>query len=143
MRTTKHRFVRTAVAGAIAVAILTGSAMQLAHAAPLPAAEATELGTEAYIYGYPLITMEYTRRVITNVSEPKGTKAPMGQLIRLREYPTATFKDVTAPNADTLYTTCFLDVSKEPYGTEPAGRPRPLLPLPHARWLDRRLSSAG
>ena len=59
--------------------------------------------------------MEYTRRVITNVSEPKGTKAPMGQLIRLREYPTATFKDVTAPNADTLYTTCFLDVSKEPY----------------------------
>jgi hypothetical protein len=87
-----------------------------AHAAaPLSAAEATQLGTEAYIYGYPLITMEYARRVITNVSEPKGTKAPMGQLIRLREYPTAEFKDVTAPNADTLYTTCFLDVGKEPY----------------------------
>jgi hypothetical protein len=33
----------------------------------------------------------------------------------LREYPTAAFKDVTAPNADTLYTTCFLDVGKEPY----------------------------
>jgi hypothetical protein len=59
--------------------------------------------------------MEYTRRVITNVSEPKGTKAPMGQLIRLREYPTAEFKDVTAPNADTLYTTAFIDLKKEPY----------------------------
>ena len=59
--------------------------------------------------------MEYTRRVITNVEKPEGTKAPMGQLIRLREYPNASFRDVTAPNADTLYTTCFLDVGKEPY----------------------------
>jgi len=39
----------------------------------------------------------------------------MGQLIRLREYPTADFKDVTAPNADTLYTTAFLNLKEEPY----------------------------
>jgi len=70
---------------------------------------------EAYTYAYPLVTMEYTRRVLTNVAEPKGTKAPMGQLGRLREYPDASFKDVTAPNADTLYTYGFFDVSKEPY----------------------------
>ena len=25
------------------------------------------LATDAYIYGYPLVTMEYTRRVMTNV----------------------------------------------------------------------------
>ncbi|RLP24487.1 DUF1254 domain-containing protein, partial [Mesorhizobium sp. YM1C-6-2] len=76
-----------------------------------------EFGTalEAYIYGYPLVTMEMTRRVITNVAEPKGTKAPMGQLIKLREYPNAEFRDVTAPNADTLYTTAFLDVGDEPW----------------------------
>ena len=115
MRTTKCTFINAAVAGAIAVTIFAGSATQPAHAAPLSAAEATELGTEAYIYGYPLITMEYTRRVITNVEKVEGTHAPMGQLIRMREYPTAAFKDVTAPNADTLYTTCFLDLSKEPY----------------------------
>ena len=115
MRTTKRRFISQALAGAIAATIFTCNATQPAYAAPLSAAEATELATQAYIYGYPLVTMEYTRRVITNVSEPKGTKAPMGQLIRLREYPTAEFKDVTAPNADTLYTTCFLDVGKEPY----------------------------
>ena len=29
----------------------------------------------------------------------------MGTLIKLREYPNAAFRDVTAPNADTLYTT--------------------------------------
>ncbi|MCE8540243.1 DUF1254 domain-containing protein [Ruegeria pomeroyi] len=70
---------------------------------------------EAYTFAYPLVTMEYTRRVMTNVAEAKGTKAPMGQIGRLREYPDASFKDVTAPNADTLYTYAFFDVTKEPY----------------------------
>ena len=111
----KRRFISAALASATAVIIFTSSATQLASAAALPAAEAAALGTDAYVYGYPLITMEYTRRVITNVDKIEGTRGPMGQLIRLREYPTAAFKDVTAPNADTLYTTCFLDVGKEPY----------------------------
>src|SRR5262245_20300704 len=56
-----------------------------------------ETAIDAYIYGYPLVTMEMTRRVITNVEVPKGTHAPMGQLIRMREYPSAAFQDVTAP----------------------------------------------
>jgi len=73
------------------------------------------LATDAYIYGYPLVTMEMTRRVITNVAAPEGTRAPMGQLIKLRQYPSASFRDVTAPNADTLYTTAFLDVGNEPW----------------------------
>ena len=73
------------------------------------------IGAEAYIYGYPLVTMEVTRRVMTNVTKPEGTRAPMGQFVRMREYPTAAFRDVTAPNADTLYTTTWLDVSKEPW----------------------------
>jgi hypothetical protein len=73
------------------------------------------LATDAYIYGYPLVTMEMTRRVITNVAAPEGTHAPMGQIIKLREYPNASFRDVTAPNADTLYTTAFFDVGKEPW----------------------------
>lgn len=114
MTLTKDTLINRALSGAIAAAALLMTDLT-SHAAPLTVAEATELGTEAYVYGYPLVTMEYTRRVITNVSEPKGTKAPMGQLIRLREYPTAEFKDVTAPNADTLYTTAFLDLKKEPY----------------------------
>lgn len=73
------------------------------------------LATDAYIYGYPLVTMEMTRRVITNVATPEGTRAPMGQIIKLRHYPDATFRAVTAPNADTLYTTAFFDVGKEPW----------------------------
>ena len=77
--------------------------------------EALALATEAYVYAYPLVTMEITRRVMTNVAAPEGTRAPMGQVVRLREYPSAKFRDVTAPNADTLYTTTWIDVSKEPW----------------------------
>ena len=78
-------------------------------------AEALALATEAYVYAYPLVTMEMTRRVMTNVEKPEGTRAPMGQFVRMREYPSAKFRDVTAPNADTLYTTTWLDVAKEPW----------------------------
>ena len=77
--------------------------------------EALDTGMEAYVYAYPLVTMEYTRRALTNTAAPEGTKAPMGQFVRMREYPNASFKDVTAPNADTLYTTAWFDVSKEPW----------------------------
>jgi hypothetical protein len=76
-------------------------------------AEDFRIASDAYVYGYPLVTMEMTRRVVTNVVKPEGTRAPMGQIIKLRSYPDATFRDVTAPNADTLYTTAFIDVGAE------------------------------
>ncbi len=81
----------------------------------MTAAQATELGVAAYIYGYPLVTMEYTRRGLTNIEKVEGSRAPMGQLARMRAYPAVDDHLVTAPNADTLYTTGFIDVGKEPY----------------------------
>ncbi|MFD6195794.1 DUF1254 domain-containing protein [Mycobacteriaceae bacterium NPDC060252] len=81
----------------------------------LSADEAKAIALDAYVYGYPLVTMEMTRRVMTNVDKIAAPRAPMGQLMRMREYPNASFRDVTAPNADTLYTNAFVDVSKEPY----------------------------
>jgi hypothetical protein len=101
------------------VLAVSGVASSLAQNSPassgLTADEATKIATDAYIYGYPLVTVEMTRRVGTNTAAPVGFHAPMGQFASAREYPTAAFKDVTAPNADTLYSSAFLDVSKEPY----------------------------
>jgi hypothetical protein len=77
--------------------------------------EAKAIGEDAYIYGYPLVTMDLTRQVMTNVAAPEGLRAPMGQFINARDYPTAAFRDVTTPNADTLYSVAWLDLSKEPY----------------------------
>ncbi|MCU0806314.1 MAG: DUF1254 domain-containing protein, partial [Burkholderiales bacterium] len=74
--------------------------------------EAREAAVDAYVYAYPLVTMEITRRVMTNVETASGSKAPMGQFARLRAYPA---HSVTAPNADTLYTLAWVDVGKEPW----------------------------
>ena len=73
------------------------------------------LATDAYVYGYALVTMEMTRRVFTNVPKVEATRGPMGQIVKVRAYPDASYRDVTAPNADTLYTTGFFDVGKEPW----------------------------
>ena len=103
-------------------ALLAGTALarpSLAFDGPLDAlAEGGEdlwLALEAYAFFYPLVTMEMTARIVTNVAEVGGTRGPFGHLIKLREYPDASFRDVTAPNADTLYTTAFLDVGTEPW----------------------------
>ena len=70
---------------------------------------------DAYIYGYPLVTMDMTRRHETNVRVPDEAHAPMGQLIKLRAYPAVDDRGAAAPNADTLYTMVWLDVSDEPW----------------------------
>jgi hypothetical protein len=78
--------------------------------------EFQEAAIGAYIYGYPLVSMELTRRVSTNVAKPvPGKQAPMGQVARLRAYPTPADRVVTTPNADTLYTVAWLDVSAAPW----------------------------
>jgi hypothetical protein len=90
-------------------------ASPLAGGAAVSEQEAAQIGVEAYIYGYPLVTMELTRRVMTNVAKVEALRGPMGQIIKAREYPNAAFRDVTAPNADTLYTVAWLDLSREPW----------------------------
>ena len=110
---------RAATLGALSA--VAGSALVAPARAGLDSLEPGEgleefwLATDAYIFGYPLVTMEITRRVMTNVAAGQKTRAPMGQFVRARSYPDATFRDVTAPNADTLYTTAWLDVGKEPW----------------------------
>ena len=69
---------------------------------------------DAYVYTYPLAIIDMTRRQLTNVATASPTRAPMGQLRRLRSYPAVDDRSVPAPNADTLYTDAWLDVGREP-----------------------------
>jgi hypothetical protein len=87
----------------------------LALQAAITEKEAASIGTDVYIYGYPLVTSEITRRVMTNTVEPEGQRAPMNQFINYRTFPNATYTDFTTPNADTLYSFAWLDLSKEPF----------------------------
>lgn len=77
--------------------------------------QAFEIGTEAYWYFYPLITMDLTRRQTTNL--PAGQKpgfGPMNTFSHIRAYPDANFRAVVRPNFDTLYSSAWLDLTAEP-----------------------------
>ena len=87
----------------------------LAARADVGPIEAVKIATEAYIYGYPLVTFDTARKQQTNVAVPDAEHAPMGQMIRMRSYPAVDNHCCAAPNADTLYTEAWLDVSKEPW----------------------------
>ena len=76
--------------------------------------EAVSVAVDAYIFGYPLITFDMVRKQQTNVATPDAEHAPMGQLIKMRNYPAVDNHCCAAPNADTLYTMVWLDVSIEP-----------------------------
>jgi hypothetical protein len=76
--------------------------------------EAAKIAADAYVYGYPLVLMDVTRQVLTAVPKPGGHKAPVNQFVHLQEFPGPRDTDVVSPNADTLYSVAFLDLSKEP-----------------------------
>ncbi|MGD0279575.1 MAG: DUF1254 domain-containing protein [Smithella sp.] len=84
-------------------------------AAGITEKEAYEIGIEAYHYFYPLIFTDLTRRVQTNM--PAGVKpglGPMNTFIHAPAFPPAEFRTVVRPNFDTLYSTAWLDLTKEP-----------------------------
>ncbi|HKZ13733.1 MAG TPA: DUF1254 domain-containing protein [Solirubrobacterales bacterium] len=77
---------------------------------------ASEIAVEAYVYLYPLVLMERTRRQMTNVERPGDVlgRGPVDTFAHFREYPPASFKDVVKPNFDTLYSPAWLDLREEP-----------------------------
>jgi hypothetical protein len=76
--------------------------------------DATAIGVEAYLYFYPLVTMELTRRQLTNVVKAEGINAPMNAFANIPAFPTADMKAVVRPNFDTLYSSAWLDLTSEP-----------------------------
>ena len=67
---------------------------------------------EAYIYGYSLMTTEVTRVQMSNVAKLEGLTGPVGQFINVPRYPPADYRGVSAPNADTLYSIGWVDLTE-------------------------------
>ena len=77
--------------------------------------EAHDIGVNAYLYFYSPVTMDVTRRQLINYApgqSPIG--GPMNSFANVAAYPTADLKAVVRPNFDTLYSSGWLDLTKEP-----------------------------
>jgi hypothetical protein len=82
---------------------------------PITEQEAHAIAVDAYVYFYPLLSMDITRKQLTNVEPGKeNLKGPMNTFVNAAEYPPADFKGVVRSNFDTLYSSTWLDISKEP-----------------------------
>jgi hypothetical protein len=76
--------------------------------------DAHDIGVSAYAYFYPLITMDVTRKQLTNVAVAQGITGPMNMFVNVAAFPPAEMKAVVRPNFDTLYSSAWLDLTKEP-----------------------------
>jgi len=78
------------------------------------AQDAQQIADNATIYGFPLVIMDLTRQVFTAFPAPGQGGAPANQFANGRTFPDSTFVNVVRPNADTLYSTAWVDTSREP-----------------------------
>jgi hypothetical protein len=77
--------------------------------------QARAIATDAYLYFYPLVTMDITRKQFTNIEPGKEFgKGPANMFVNVPAYPPADFKGVVRSNFDTLYSIAWLDLTQEP-----------------------------
>jgi hypothetical protein len=84
------------------------------NAEPISEQRAHAIGVDAYLYLYSPVTMDLTRKQLTNVEPGKGFGAPMNTFANVPAYPSAADRAVVRPNFDTLYSSAWLDLTKEP-----------------------------
>src|SRR5271170_113239 len=82
---------------------------------PVTPEAAHAIAVDAYLYFYPLVTIDITRKQSTNIKpgEEFG-KGPMNMFVSVPAYPPANLKVVVRINFDTLYSIAWLDLTKEP-----------------------------
>jgi hypothetical protein len=111
----RHNPFTKAARGAAAAAMIAIAGLGTAQAQALRPEEAQSIATDAYIYFYPLISMDITRKQSTNIEPGKEfAKGPMNTFVNVPAFPPGDLKIVVRVNFDTLYSVAWLDLTKEP-----------------------------
>ena len=108
METTKRSFMYGALVSGLAASFAVP-----VHAQSVAPSEAQQIAEDAYVYGYSLITTEVTRVQRKQCRQrPRGCARRSNQFVNVPRYPPADYRGVSAPNADTLYSLAWLDLSE-------------------------------
>jgi hypothetical protein len=83
----------------VVIALLSAAMLHAQSAAT----EFREIAERAYIYAYPLVLLGATRGAQT-----------VNQFTHVPQFPRPDIQQIVRPNADTLYSTAWLDLAKEP-----------------------------
>jgi hypothetical protein len=100
--------------GLLVATALVPAAMAQGGPPTITEQEAHAIGVDAYLYFYPLISMDITRKQSTNIEPGKEfAKGPMNMFVNVPAFPPADLKVVVRVNFDTLYSIAWLDLTKE------------------------------
>lgn len=108
-----HRLKVVAAAISIVFAPATAAFAQTSSGKP-SAEEAQAIAVDAYVYFYPLVSMDLTRKQLINTPPSAGIGGPMNSFVNVKSFPPADMKAVVRPNFDTLYSSAWLDLTREP-----------------------------
>jgi len=102
-------FGTAALAGCLGIGATSTSAFAITEQ------EAQEIAVEAYLYFYPIVSFDVTRKQFTNLEPGKVMgRGPMNMFNNVPAYPSGDDRGVVRYNFDTLYSSAFLDLTKEP-----------------------------
>ena len=111
--------------------------------APISEQDAQSIAVDAYLYFYPLVTMDMTRKQFTNIEPGKGVRRAHEYVRECTSVSACRYEAVVRPNFDTLYSIACLDLTKEPLVVSVPDTNGPLLSAADARYVDGRLRIAG
>jgi hypothetical protein len=113
-------FSRTLPAQSVTSSVQASSAPSPHAASPKPSGptvlatvtvdDARKIAEQAYIFAYPLVVTEMTRRATTGGGDARF----MNRFRHEAAFPDDRFREVIRPNADTLYSAAWFDLSREP-----------------------------
>jgi len=109
-----RRVLMSALISASSFAIVVGHS-EAVRAQTISPQEAHDIAVNAYLYFYSPVTMDLTRKQLINTAPGKGSiGGPMNTFANIDAYPAADMRTVVRPNFDTLYSSAWLDLTKEP-----------------------------
>jgi hypothetical protein len=117
MRTAKEFLMRQASVLLALLAALSFSPSTNAQTSPplITEEEAQAIALDAYLYFYPLISMDVTRKQLINTKpNAEDIGGPMNKFDNLPSFPSADARVVVRPNFDTLYSSAWIDLTNEP-----------------------------
>jgi hypothetical protein len=104
------RFVLRSVVAFLVLATALAQGTAQGRASSTSPEEARKIAGQAYTFAYPLVLMEMTRRANTQ----NGSTRLVNHFVHALAFPNERFRQVIRPNADTLYSSTWLDLSQEP-----------------------------
>lgn len=104
-----------ALAAKLMMLVLGAALLGVSPARAAEKDDTAAIAVEAYLFLYPLVVMDYTRRQLTNVPPGRpGIAAPMNVFAADPGFPTPAMRSVPRPNFDTLYSPAWVDLTAGP-----------------------------